>query len=72
MKDPHIYDQDETYRSYEEAKKRKDELKSEGYRVKIRKNEEGHVVYKKNVVLLDEQRDRHQGKPVRRRREQVS
>lgn len=58
MKDPHIYDQDETYRTYDEARARKDELKSEGFRVKIRKNEEGHVVYKKNIALIDAQRRR--------------
>jgi len=57
MKDPHIYDQDITYRTYGEARVRKDTLKSEGFRVKIRKSEVGHVVYKKNIVLLDEQRD---------------
>jgi len=55
MIDPHIYEQDQTYRSYEEARKRKDKLRSEGFRVKLRKSEEGYVIYKKNIALIDTQ-----------------
>jgi hypothetical protein len=66
LKDPHIYNQDGTYRTYEEARKRKDKLKSEGFRVKIRKSEEGHVVYKKNIVLIDMQRNKRYQKGERR------
>lgn len=65
MIDPHIYDQDETYRTYEEARKRKDKLKSEGFRVKIRKTEMGHVVFKKNIELIDQQRDKAYGRKTR-------
>jgi len=66
LKDPHVYDQDKTYPTYEAARKRKDELKSQGFRVKIRKSEVGHVVYKKNIVLIDMQRNkRYRGKERR-------
>lgn len=67
LKDPHVYEQDETYPTYEEARKRKDKLKSEGFRVKIRKSECGHVVYKKNIVLIDEQRNTRRHRVVRTR-----
>jgi hypothetical protein len=65
MIDPHIYEQDETYRTYEEARNRKDQLKSEGFRVKIRKTEMGHVVFKKNIELIDQQRDKSHGRKTR-------
>ena len=55
MIDPHIYEQDQTYRLYEEARKRKDKLRSEGFRVKLRKSEEGYVIYKKNIAVIDTQ-----------------
>lgn len=55
MIDPHIYEQDQTYRSYEDARNRKDKLKSEGFRVKLRKTEVGYVIYKKNIALIDTQ-----------------
>jgi hypothetical protein len=58
FRDPHIYDQDETYPTYDKARERKDQLKSEGFRVKIRKSEVGHVVYKKDITFIGSQRNR--------------
>ena len=56
MIDPHMYEQDNTYRTYEEARKRKDILKQEGYRTKLRKLDDGSfVIYKKNIALIDSQ-----------------
>jgi hypothetical protein len=67
LRDPHIYDQDGTYRTYSEARKRKDKLKSEGFRVKIRKSEDGrHIVYKKNIILIDMQRNKRYREGERR------
>jgi hypothetical protein len=56
MIDPHVYTQDRTYRDYDESRKRKDQLKSEGFRTKLRKIDDGSfVIYKKNIELIDKQ-----------------
>jgi len=57
MKDCYKYEEDSRHDDYKEAKKVKDSLRNNGYRVKIRKDANGqHVVYKKHVVELDKAR----------------
>jgi len=56
MIDPHNYEQDLTFRSYADARKRKDKLKLDGFRTKLRKIEDGSfVIYKKNIEQIDKQ-----------------
>jgi hypothetical protein len=53
----------QTRRDYTKAKKRKEQLKSEGWRVKIRKGVDGYFeIWKKHVVVMDLQRGHGNGR----------
>ena len=50
---------------YSEAKKRKEFLKSEGWRIKITKGNYGsYEIWKKHVNILDEQRHNGNGRTI--------
>ena len=53
----------QTRRDYSRAKKRKEQLKAEGWRVKIRKGIDGYYeIWKKHVVIMDLQRGHGNGR----------
>jgi len=60
-----IYLMDSTTLVYSTAHKRKEELRNDGWRVKIRKNTDGiFQVWKKHVVVMDTQRGHGNGRRV--------
>jgi hypothetical protein len=53
----------QTRRNYQKAKKRKEQLRLEGWRVKIRKGSDGlFQIWKKHVELMDLQRGHGNGR----------
>lgn len=57
------YQEPQTYHNYQRARKRKLKLKSEGWRIKIRKGINGeYVIWKKHVQLMDLQQGHGDGR----------